>query len=106
MWTNDFKDAQDFARFKFNTLGQNGRYFPDDILKCIFWYENAWISIRILLNVVPRDPVTIIAALLQIMWSAPNHYLNQWWLVYRRIYASLGLNELSWILEGIAQPPA
>ena len=22
-------------------------------------------------------------------------YLNQWWLVYRRIYASLGLNELA-----------
>ena len=25
-----------------------------------------------------------------------SHYLNQWWLVYRRIYASLGLNELIW----------
>ena len=24
-----------------------------------------------------------------------SHYLNQWWLVYRRIYASLGLNELT-----------
>ena len=23
-----------------------------------------------------------------------SHYLNQWWLDYRRIYASLGLNEL------------
>ena len=23
-----------------------------------------------------------------------RHYLNQWWLIYRRIYASLGLNEL------------
>ena len=26
--------------------------------------------------------------------KATSHYLNQWWLVYRRIYASLGLNEL------------
>ena len=26
--------------------------------------------------------------------QATNHYLNQWWLVYWRIYASLGLNEL------------
>ena len=26
--------------------------------------------------------------------QATSHYLNQWWLVYRRIYASLGLNEL------------
>ena len=25
---------------------------------------------------------------------ATSHYLNQWWLVYWRIYASLGLNEL------------
>ena len=29
--------------------------------------------------------------------QAPSHYLNQWWLVYWRIYASLGLNELKWI---------
>ena len=26
--------------------------------------------------------------------EATSHYLNQWWLVYWRIYASLGLNEL------------
>ena len=28
--------------------------------------------------------------------QATNHYLNQWWLVYRCIYASPGLNELNW----------
>ena len=27
--------------------------------------------------------------------QATSHYLNQWWLDYRRMYASLGLNELS-----------
>ena len=27
-------------------------------------------------------------------FQATSHYLNQWWIVYRRIYASLGLNEL------------
>ena len=27
--------------------------------------------------------------------QATSHYLNQWWLIYWRIYASLGLNELS-----------
>ena len=27
--------------------------------------------------------------------QATSHYLNQWWLVYWRIYASLGLNELT-----------
>ena len=26
--------------------------------------------------------------------QATSHYLKQWWLDYRRIYASLGLNEL------------
>ena len=26
--------------------------------------------------------------------QATSYYLNQWWLVYQRIYASLGLNEL------------
>ena len=28
-------------------------------------------------------------------WSAPSHYLKQWWLVNWCIYASLGLNELT-----------
>ena len=27
--------------------------------------------------------------------QATSHYLNQWWLVYWRIYASLGVNELN-----------
>ena len=27
-----------------------------------------------------------------------SHYLNQWWLDYRRIYASIGLNELIEVL--------
>ena len=33
--------------------------------------------------------------------QATSHYLNQWWLVYWRIYASLGLNELmeAWSLQ-------
>ena len=30
--------------------------------------------------------------------QATSHYLNQWWLDYRRIYASLGLNELMYII--------
>ena len=29
--------------------------------------------------------------------EATSHYLNQWWEVYWRIYASLGLNELNWL---------
>ena len=29
--------------------------------------------------------------------QATSHYLNQWWLDHRRIYASLGLNELRYM---------
>ena len=30
---------------------------------------------------------------------ATSHYRNQWWLVYRRVNASLGLNELNMIVS-------
>ena len=36
--------------------------------------------------------------------QATSHYLNQWWLVYWRIYASLGLNELKKTCNSIARP--
>ena len=53
----------------FNTLRprQNGRHFPDDILKCIFLNTNAWISIKISLKFVPKGPINKIPALIQIM---------------------------------------
>ena len=52
-----------------NTLRprQNGRHFPDDIFKCIFLNENAWISIKISLKFVPKGPINKIPALIQIM---------------------------------------
>ena len=71
--------------------------FHTDNLKRIFLNENVWISISISLQFVPRGPINNIPALVQIMaWRRPGdkHYLDQWWLVYRRIYASLGLNVL------------
>ena len=53
----------------FNTLRprQNGRHFADDIFKCIFLNENAWISINISLKFVPNGPINNIPALVQIM---------------------------------------
>ena len=78
-------------------LRQNGRHFADDFFKCIFLNENVRISIKISLKFVPRVPIDNIQALVQIMaWrrQGASHYLNQWWLVYWRMYASLGLNEL------------
>ena len=46
---------------------QNGRHFTDDIFKCIFLNENVWISIKISLKFVPKDPIDHIQALVQIM---------------------------------------
>ena len=78
----------------FNTLRprQNGRHFADDIFKCIFLNENVWIPLKTSLAFVPKGPINNIPTLVQVM--ATSHYLNQWWLIYRRIFASLGLNEL------------
>ena len=58
-----------------NTLRprQNGRHFPDDILKWIFLNENVWISINISLKFVPGGPINNIPALVQIMaWRRPG----------------------------------
>ena len=88
-------------RSEFNTLRprQTGRHFEDAIFMCILLNENVWIPIKISLKFVPKGRINNIPALGQIMvWRRPGDKplsLNQWWLVYRRIYASLGLSELS-----------
>ena len=46
---------------------QNGRRFPNDILKRIFMNENIWISIKNSLKFVPKGPITNILALVEIM---------------------------------------
>ena len=58
-----------------NTLmpRQDGRHLPDDIFKCIFMKENIWISIKISLKFVPKDPINNIPALVQVMaWRRPG----------------------------------
>ena len=58
-----------------NTLRprQNGRHFADNIFKCIFLNENAWIRIKISLKFVPQGPINNIPALVQIMaWRRPG----------------------------------
>ena len=54
---------------KVNTLRlrQNDCHFADDISKCIFFYENIWISIKISLKFVSKGPMSNIPALVQIM---------------------------------------
>ena len=77
---------------------QNGHHFPNDILKCIFLNESMWISIKISLKFGPMVQLTTFHRFFFRYWLGAgqviNHYLNQWWSVYWRIYASLGLNEL------------
>ena len=36
------------------------QYFADDIFKCIFFYENVWIFIKISLKFAPKGPVYIV----------------------------------------------
>ena len=42
---------------------KNGRYVADDIFKCIFLNENAWISLKISLKFVPKVRIDNIPAL-------------------------------------------
>ena len=84
----------------FNTLRpiQNDRLFADDVFQRNFYNENVWILLMISLKFVPKGPINNIPSLVQIMActaQATSHYLKQWWLEYWRIYALLGLNELT-----------
>ena len=70
-------DPREEVQRWFNTLWlrprQNGRHFPDDIFKCIFLNENAWILIKISLKFVPEGSINNIPALVQIMaWRRPG----------------------------------
>ena len=61
------------CRINTSRPGQNGRYFPDDIFKCIFLNENAPISFEISLKFVRRGPINNIPELVQIMtWRRPG----------------------------------
>ena len=56
-------------QFNFNTLrlGQNGRHFPEDNFKRIFFNENVWILIKISLKFVLNGLINNIPALVQVM---------------------------------------
>ena len=69
-------------------LRQDCHHFTQDIFKFIFLTENVWILLKISLKFVPEVRINNISAL------ATSHYLNQWWLIYWCILASLSLNEL------------
>ena len=62
------------------------------------WMKMYELQIRFHSSLFPRVQLTIFQHWFR-WWlgadQATSHYLNQWWLDYRRIYASLGLNELT-----------
>ena len=77
---------------------QNGRQIPDDNFKCMFWMKIYKLRLRFHLNLVSRVQLTIFRHWFR-YWlgagKATNYYLNQWWIVHWRIYASLSINEVS-----------
>ena len=84
----------------FNTLRlrQNGRHFANDNFKCSFLNGKVWISITISLKFVHNGPINSIPALVQIIaWPRPGDKTSSepMMVSYWRIYASLGLNELT-----------
>ena len=58
-------NAVDITISTFNALRprQNGRLFPDDLVKCILLNENVWISIKISLEFVLKGAINNIAVL-------------------------------------------
>ena len=76
----------------FNTLRprQNGRYFADNIFKCIFLNEQIYASIKVSLTIKPKGPINNIPALVQIMaWWQQAIIWTSDGLVYWRINSSL-----------------
>ena len=96
---------------------QEGRHFPDDILKCIFLDENVLIVIKMSLKFVPKGPINNIPALVQTMaWQQPGDKplsgpMMVTLLTYMRQSASMSqlnngafrnvfkLNVLTWVIK-------
>ena len=88
--------------YSHNELTHCGRDKMAAIFQTIFSSAFSWMEIyklRLIFhwNLFPVVQLTIFQHWFR-QWlgavQATSHYLNQWWLDYWRIYASLGLNEL------------
>ena len=81
---------------------QNGRHFPENIF---IFLERKMYEFRLQFHwsLFLRVQFTIFQHRFK-YWlctdQATSPYLNQWWLDYRRIYASLGFSELNWVVIG------
>ena len=75
---------------------QSEHHFADDFLKRISGMKMHEFRLKFLRRLFLRVQLTILPTLVQIMaWCHPgeSQYLNQWWLIYRYRYASLGFSE-------------
>ena len=77
-----------------NTLRpkRNGQHFADNIFKCIFFNENAWIFIKISLKFIPKGPINNIPALIQPLSKSDSD----------DIFKYIFFNENVWILIKIS----
>ena len=85
-----------WGRDKMDAISQTAFSRPFSSMKIVvFWLNFHW-------NMFARIQWTIIQHWFR-LWlgadQATSHYRNQWWLIYRRIYASLGLNELTYLRQ-------
>ena len=92
-WLSARLVAPPLCRSCINTLKptQNGPNFPDNIFNGFFLYENElWLQFH--WSLFQRVQLTIFQHWFR-FWLFLSHFLNQWCLVYWRIYMSLGLSE-------------
>ena len=66
-WVNCSSSANTWQTINTLRPRQNGRHLADDILKCVFFNENAWIWLKISLKFVPMVRINNIPALVQLM---------------------------------------
>ena len=72
-WSTSVSQSRNVKPVNTFRLRQNGRYFPEDIFKCIFLNENVWIAIKISLKFVTEGPINNISTLVQIMAWGRQH---------------------------------
>ena len=83
----------------FNTLRprQNVRIFQTIFSNAFSWMKMSELRLIFHWNLFLRLNLTIFQHWFR-QWlgadETSSHYLNKWWLVYWRVYASLGINEL------------
>ena len=105
-WPLNLCNCHDHSQFWFNTYRprRSRRRFADDIFQWIYLNENLWISIDISLKCVLKGQIDNIRELVWILaWRRlVDKPLFVLCLAFWRIYASLGLDELTKINTTLA----